>query len=176
MNFPTGPRQPSQTIAEDLIAACTPPDLMGRMHADALEIGSPIHEKFYVGHAMDVNDPPLSRFFMYQLERPRHYENFEIPECKWDIILLRSPNIYHLDGDYLASLFLRISGIFDSKSPSTLFRLETYYTKVSEGYEEKMINMDYHFLANLKRTFDDKIRLKFPPRKSPLACNFNIVK
>ena len=82
MNFPTGPRQPSQLIAEDLVAACTPEDLLGRMRDDALEQGCPIHEKYYVGHATDVTDPPLSRFFMFNLERPRHYENFEIPECK----------------------------------------------------------------------------------------------
>ena len=82
MNFPTGPRQPSQHLAEDLIAACTPEGLMGRMYNDALQKGCPIHSKHYVGHATDVTDPPLSNFFMHQLERPRHFENFEIPERK----------------------------------------------------------------------------------------------
>ena len=83
MNFPTGPRQPSQIRAEDLIAACTPGDLLGKMWEDALRQGCPIHTKHYVGHATDVSDPPLSRFFMHILERPRHFENFEIPECEY---------------------------------------------------------------------------------------------
>ena len=82
MQFPTGPRQPSQVIAEDLIGACTPEDLMEHMRMDALEEGCPIHKKHYVGHAMDVTDPPLSNFFMNILERPRHLEHFEIPERK----------------------------------------------------------------------------------------------
>ena len=82
MDFPTGPRQPSQVIAEDLIAACTPDDLLGRMRDDALRIGCPVHTKHYPGHATDVTAPPLSRFFMHILERPRHMEHNEIPESK----------------------------------------------------------------------------------------------
>ena len=85
MNFPTGPRQPSQRIAEDLVAACTPEDLLGRMREDALSRGCPIHDQFYVGHATDVTDPPLSSFFRHVLEKPRHEEHFEIPECKFFI-------------------------------------------------------------------------------------------
>ena len=86
MDFPTGPRQPSQRIAEDLMAACTPEDLLPRMRSDALDRGCPIHDEHYVGHATDVTDPPLSRFFMHILERPRHMEYFEIPERKFFII------------------------------------------------------------------------------------------
>ena len=82
MKFPTGPRQPSQVLAEDVVAACTPESLLGMMRDVALVEGCPIHDKHYVGHATDVTDPPLSRFFMHQLERPRHFENFEIPERK----------------------------------------------------------------------------------------------
>ena len=80
MDFPTGHRQPSQVISEDLLDAVTPEGLLGIMRRDALEIGAPVHERFYIGHNRNVNDPPLSTFFMYNLERPLHYETEEIPK------------------------------------------------------------------------------------------------
>ena len=80
MNFPVGPRQPSQIIAEDLLAASTPSGLIGIMRRDALAIGTPVHNRHYIGHKLDVNDPPLSKFFMFTLERPLHFMEEDLPK------------------------------------------------------------------------------------------------
>ena len=86
MHFPYGPRQPNQVIAEDLLAACSPEDLPGRMMDDALNRGCPNHDRFYVGHAMDVWDTPLSKFFLSQIEKPFVDEGLEIitGQLLWD--------------------------------------------------------------------------------------------
>ena len=80
MDFPTGLRQPSQKIAEDLILAATPDGLLDSMTFDALEKGTPYHDQYYLGHDETVKDGPLSQFFMHQFERPFYYENLELPK------------------------------------------------------------------------------------------------
>ena len=70
MNFITGPRQPSQIIAEDILAACTPSGLIGAMRDRAICLGTPIHDAHYIGHDLTVNDPPLSQFIRHELESP----------------------------------------------------------------------------------------------------------
>ena len=72
MDFPTGPRQPSQLVAEDLLSACTPLGLIGVMRDRALKLGTPLHDKNYIGHDLTVNDPPLDKFIMHELESPYH--------------------------------------------------------------------------------------------------------
>lgn len=78
MRFPYGPRQPNQIIAEDVLAACTPEDLPGRLLEDALDVGTPNHDSHYVGHAVDVWDTPLSKFFMAVIERPFNIDGLEL--------------------------------------------------------------------------------------------------
>ena len=87
MDFPTGPRQPSQRMAEDLISAATPDGLLDRMKRDALEKGSPLHDQYYLGHDPSVKDTPLSQLFMYQIERPFHMEDLELPKGNNTFIL-----------------------------------------------------------------------------------------
>ena len=70
MDFFTGPRQPTQLIAEDILAACTPGGLIGVMRDRALDLGTPFHDEHYVGHDNSVNDPPLSQFIKHELESP----------------------------------------------------------------------------------------------------------
>ncbi len=70
MDFITGPRQPTQVIAEDILAACTPSGLIGAMRERALDLGTPIHDRHYIGHNLTVNDPPLSQFIKHELESP----------------------------------------------------------------------------------------------------------
>ena len=76
----------------------------------------------------------------------------------------------------MAALYLRISNLFDANARTTTFRLETRYIKVEENYEEAMLRMDYDFMENLKAAFDEKIKIKFPTRRSLIACNQSIVR
>ena len=80
MKFPFGPRQPNQKISEDLLAATTPEGLIDQMKSYAREKGSPLHDKHYVGHAMDVTDVPLSKFFLVHLEPPPYVQKYGIPK------------------------------------------------------------------------------------------------
>ena len=176
MDFPYGARQPTMIIAKDLLAAMTPPGMIGLMRRDAIEVGTPIHNEFYIGHDMTVNDPPLDRFFMFMLERPLHFETEELPRGKIWLYLIDLKTNVCLVGSYLATCYLRISDLFDSKAASTLFHVQTKYVKIEDGYDNGMVNMDYAFMERVKRIFDSKIKLKFPEKKSLLACNHSKVR
>ena len=174
MDFPTGLRQPSQRIAEDLILAATPDGLLDRMKMDALEKGSPIHDQFYMGHDPSVQDTPLSQLFMHQIEKPFHMEDLELPKG----ILGSSPSYlnYCLVGNFLVTVYLRVGNLFEAKADSTFFKLETTFTEVKEGYEDQMVQKDYSFMDYIHKMCDHKIKNKFPDRKNLMACKHNTVR
>ena len=82
MNFPYGTVQPSQETALNLLAAFTPECLPQLMFDHADTQGTPLHDRYYRGHKMDVWDVGLKTFIKYELEHPRHCEVEEIPQGK----------------------------------------------------------------------------------------------
>ena len=44
------------------------------MRDRALHLGTPLHDKNYIGHDLTVDDPPLDKFIMHELESPYHLD------------------------------------------------------------------------------------------------------
>ena len=70
----------------------------------------------------------------------------------------------------MAVWYLEISNLFEFRPDGTSFKTVTKYVKMVDNFEDDLVNTDYRFMSEYKRLFDEKIKLKFPPRQSLLAC------